>query len=143
MIAFDLRCGRGHVFEAWFASSSAYEDQRAKRLVACPMCDDQTIDKAVMAPNIATRGRAAPSCDQPDERRALIAALAEAQARMIEKSTYVGSDFADRARAMHLGDETPAPIYGEATPSEAKSLADEGVAVVPLPFPVIPPSARN
>ncbi len=29
MIVFDLRCSGGHVFEAWFGSSAAYEEQRA------------------------------------------------------------------------------------------------------------------
>ncbi|HVJ02972.1 MAG TPA: DUF1178 family protein, partial [Sphingomonas sp.] len=28
MIVFDLKCGAGHVFEAWFGSSAAYEAQR-------------------------------------------------------------------------------------------------------------------
>lgn len=142
MIAFDLRCGRGHVFEAWFASSSAYEDQRERRLVSCPYCDDQAIEKAVMAPNIVT-GRSDRDGPSQAERKALIATLADAQARLIENSTYVGGDFADRARAMSVGDEKPAPIYGEATASEAKGLADEGIAIARLPFPVVPPSASN
>ncbi|PXA90254.1 DUF1178 domain-containing protein, partial [Nostoc sp. 3335mG] len=35
MIVFDLKCGTGHVFEAWFGSSAAYEDQRSRGLLAC------------------------------------------------------------------------------------------------------------
>ena len=27
MILYDLRCRRGHVFEAWFRDSAAYDDQ--------------------------------------------------------------------------------------------------------------------
>ena len=38
MIVFDLKCGSGHVFEAWFASSTAYETQREGGLVQCPVC---------------------------------------------------------------------------------------------------------
>ena len=40
MIVFDLSCAGDHVFEAWFASSSAYESQRERRLIACPVCGD-------------------------------------------------------------------------------------------------------
>ena len=38
MIVFDLKCGQSHIFEAWFDSSSDYEAQKARGLVACPMC---------------------------------------------------------------------------------------------------------
>lgn len=53
MIVFDLKCTGAHVFEAWFGSSAAYETQRGAGLVACPMCGDTDITKAVMAPNVA------------------------------------------------------------------------------------------
>ena len=56
MIVFDLRCGHGHVFEAWFGSSAAYEEQRAGGMIACPMCGSAEIGKAVMAPNVAAKG---------------------------------------------------------------------------------------
>jgi hypothetical protein len=39
MIIFDLKCEpQGHVFEAWFASTLAWEEQQAAGLVACPLC---------------------------------------------------------------------------------------------------------
>ncbi|WP_116970632.1 DUF1178 family protein, partial [Blastomonas sp. UPD001] len=38
MIVYDLKCEHDHVFEVWFASSQAYEDQRARGLVACAFC---------------------------------------------------------------------------------------------------------
>ena len=56
MIVFDLKCGGGHVFEAWFGSTADYESQRERSLIACPMCGDIAIDKAVMAPNVAAKG---------------------------------------------------------------------------------------
>ena len=34
MIVFDLKCGQSHIFEAWFDSSSDYEAQKARGLVA-------------------------------------------------------------------------------------------------------------
>lgn len=145
MIVFDLRCGAGHVFEAWFGSSVDYEAQRGKALIACPMCGDTGIDKAVMAPNVAAKGNqraAVPVAGKPDPKQ-LMAALAQAQAKMLEGSQWVGLAFADKARAMHLGEEAHASIHGQASVEEARALIEEGVSVAPLPLPVVPPEQRN
>lgn len=141
MIVFDLSCGHGHVFEAWFGSSAAFEAQVARAQVRCPVCDDTAVTKAVMAPNVAAKGNRAPA--PRTARGDAIAALAAAQAAVLKTSQWVGTGFADRARAMHLGEEAPATIHGQASLSEAKSLVEDGVAVLPLPFPVVPPKAVN
>lgn len=141
MIVFDLRCGGGHVFEAWFASGAAYEDQVARSLVACPICGSHDIGKAAMAPRLAARGNAA--APEPGQVKAMLAGLAAAQARALEGSTWVGTRFADRARAMHEGAEPQATIHGQATLAEAKSLVQDGVPVAPLPLPVTPPGRSN
>lgn len=150
MIVFDLRCSNNHVFEAWFGSSAAYEDQRAGGLLSCAICDDRAIEKAVMAPNVAAKGNAravpvkAPDSPLPPEVvKAAIQALAAAQAKALEKSEWVGRSFATRARAMHDGAEPEAPIHGQATLAEAKALVEEGVPVAPLPLPIVPPDALN
>ncbi len=140
MIVFDLKCGAGHVFESWFGSSAGYEDQRTRGLIACPMCGDTDVAKAVMAPNVAAKGNQAPS---PDVVKAAMAAIAEAQSRALEKSEWVGVRFAEKARAMHEGTEPNALIHGQATRDEAKALIDDGVPVAPLLVPVVPPEARN
>ncbi|MGD8990243.1 MAG: DUF1178 family protein, partial [Desulfobacterales bacterium] len=38
MIAYDLQCIDGHAFEGWFEDCEAYESQKKKGLVACPLC---------------------------------------------------------------------------------------------------------
>ncbi len=110
MIVYDLKCGNAHIFEAWFGSSSDYDDQRARGLVACPMCGDGTIEKAVMAPNIATAGNIqtaqtaaplGPNGVTPEVMKAAMAELAVIQKKALEGSTWVGKSFANRARAMH------------------------------------------
>lgn len=150
MIVFDLRCGAGHVFEAWFGSSAAYEEQRAGGLVACPLCGSAEIEKAVMAPNVGAKGnqRAAVPANTDDAPspaavKAALAAMAAAQAKALEKSQWVGTAFADKARAMHVGDAPETPIHGQASLAEARALAEEGVPIAPLPFPVVPPETRN
>jgi len=144
MIVFDLKCTHAHVFEAWFGSSTDYEDQRARGLLSCPICGDADIAKAVMAPNIpAKSNRASGTPAATPDPKALMAALAQVQAKMLEGSQWVGMSFADKARAMHAGEETTAPIHGQASLAEAKALIEDGVPVAPLPLPVIPPDQRN
>ena len=141
MIVFDLKCAAGHVFEAWFGSSAAFEEQRVGGLLACPLCGDSDVAKAVMAPAVSAKGNSRPA--DPQAVKAAMQALAAMQAKALEGSTWVGGAFADRARAMHDGEEPRAVIHGRATPEQAKSLVDDGVPVAPLPFPVPPPDAVN
>lgn len=158
MILFDLKCqAQGHVFEGWFGTGADYEDQRARGLLTCPLCGDGDVSKAVMAPAVATKGNRRPSRQdlalQPsaavatggDEARmqALMDGLAQAQKKALEGSTWVGRGFAEQARAMHYGEQPHRGIHGEVAPQEAKALIAEGVDVAPLPFPVIPPEAKN
>ncbi|MCH8155767.1 MAG: DUF1178 family protein, partial [Proteobacteria bacterium] len=56
MILYDLRCRRGHVFEAWFRDSAAYDDQVEAGEVACPTCGSKKVEKAPMAPRLAKGG---------------------------------------------------------------------------------------
>ncbi|WP_288456450.1 DUF1178 family protein [uncultured Sphingomonas sp.] len=144
MIVFDLRCGGGHVFEAWFASSAAFDEQRDRKLVACPLCGNVEIGKAVMAPHVAPKGNraTAPAANDID-RRAMLARLAEAQAQLLSRSRWVGSDFAREARAMHDGDSEHAAIHGQASIAEVTALIEDGVPVAPLPLPVTPPKQLN
>ncbi|MEH3106727.1 MAG: DUF1178 family protein [Sphingomonas fennica] len=140
MIVFDLACGSGHVFEAWFGSSDDYEGQKARGLVSCPVCGSDTVDKAVMAPRVAPKGNAGPPVA---EAKAMLAKMAALQQKMLADASYVGRDFATQARAMHEGDRPQAAIYGEVTAPEAKSLIEDGVPVAPLPIPVRPPGQDN
>lgn len=157
MIVFDLKCGaHGHVFEAWFGSSADYEDQVARGLLACPMCGDAEVSKALMAPAVAVKGNSrraeapvatstAPVAMAGDEvrMREMMQALAQAQSKVLEDSTWVGRGFAEHARAMHYGEKDRASIHGEVAPEEARALISEGVEVAPLLFPVVPPEAKN
>lgn len=157
MIVFDLSCGNGHGFEGWFGSSDDFTSQQARGLLCCPQCGSPDVVKAPMAPAVpmksnqrAASGPAAPSPTQPmvnapmpPEVQQALAKLAQAQARALQDSTWVGKKFADDARAMHYGDRDPAPIHGEASAAEARKLIDEGIEVAPLPFPIAPPEKVN
>jgi hypothetical protein len=155
MIVFDLACARGHVFEAWFGSSADFEDQRARSLVACPICGLDQVEKAVMAPNVTakTNQRAGPDHNAlpmrqggpslPGEVKAMLATMAKAQAKLLDGSENVGRLFADEARAIAMGEADDRPIHGQASVAEARALLDEGLPVMPLPLPIIPPDVTN
>ena len=148
MIVFDLKCAREHVFEAWFGSSGDYEDQRGRGLIQCPMCGDGEIDKAVMAPRLGMGAAEAPIAmasapESAPDMKALLGAMAKLQAKMLEKSEWVGGRFADEARAIHLGEKDQRAIHGQATPAEAEALRDEGIGVMPLPLPIAPPDETH
>ena len=44
---------------------------------------------------------------------------------------------------MHLGEREQRPVHGQASADEARSLIDEGVSILPLPLPVVPPGQVN
>lgn len=151
MIIFDLKCApAGHVFEAWFASSAAYEEQRGRGLVSCPLCSSAEIVKAPMAPAVPAKGnqRSGQTATElfsadPESVKVMLAAVAAVQRRLLEGSEAVGDRFADEARAIHLGDAEARPIHGRATREQAESLLDEGIPVAPLPFPIADPAQEN
>jgi hypothetical protein len=69
--------------------------------------------------------------------------LAEAQAKALEGSKWVGDGFAEQTRAMHYGERDAETIHGQATHEQALELFEEGIPVSPLPFPVAPPEDLN
>lgn len=149
MIIFDLKCAtQGHVFEAWFSSTDDYASQQERGLVNCPMCGSIDVDKAPMAPRVGAKCNQSgtkPDRVSPDPEgvKSMLAALALAQRELLRKSDFVGDRFPDEARAIHLGEAEARAIHGRASRTEAEKLAEEGISVAPLLFPVIEPGAEN
>ena len=160
MIRYALRCERDHAFESWFQDSSAFETQVKRKLVNCPICNSVKVEKAIMAPRIVSKkGReVAPALPAPQpapapaapetgstplmmaHERELRTKLKELRDHIVKNADNVGARFPNEARKMHYGEIEHRPIYGEASPDEARALIDEGVEVSPLP---IPPDDRN
>jgi hypothetical protein len=161
MIRYALHCERGHPFESWFQSSSAYESQVKRKLVECPACGSTKVEKAIMAPRIVKsvvdkKGGATtlPVPAPPEipvaapgpqsllmaQERELRAKLKELRDHIVKNADNVGEQFPNEARKMHYGDIEHRPIYGEASPQEARELVEEGIEVAPIP---ILPDDRN
>ncbi|MEM7267805.1 MAG: DUF1178 family protein [Pseudomonadota bacterium] len=136
MIRYDLKCAEGHEFEAWYASSAAYDKLAEQGFVACSVCGSTKVEKALMAPRVPAKG------NQKEDAQPMLSApsnpieekLKELRAEVEKNSDYVGDQFASEARAMHVGDKEHRAIYGEASKEDAKSLMEDGVPVAPLPF---------
>ena len=132
MIRYALTCDQAHEFEGWFGSSDDFEDQSARGLVACPVCDSHAVRKQIMAPSVAGTKRTTP--DLPPQMRSMVMeAMGQVRAHVEENFDYVGDAFADEARAIHEGRSEDRGIYGEASPAQVRKLAEDGVPVAPLP----------
>lgn len=154
MKVLDLHCSLDHRFEGWFASEDDFQSQLARALVACPVCGDKAIHKALSAPrlNLGAREPQAPgtpnlpatASGQASSSTAMVAgnapqALQAAWLRMVREvmasTEDVGERFAEEARRMHYGETDERSIRGQATRQEAVELLEEGIAVLPLPVP--------
>lgn len=143
MIVFDLRCNKGHVFEAWFKDGAAFARQKRRHQISCAVCGGTTVDKAPMAPRIA-RARKTDNGDAPTQPYAndpaaaraaeLMKELAELRTRVEKNCDYVGSRFAVEARKIHYNEAKKRNIYGEATDAEASELSDEGIEFSRIPW---------
>jgi hypothetical protein len=165
MIRYALVCEKGHDFESWFQDSAAYDKQAKRGLVNCPHCGSAKVDKAIMAPRLAgSRKGAAPAeaaaetlaaapekAQEKGQEKAPVAMISpqeqefraklkELRDHLTKNADHVGAKFPEEARKMHYGETEHRSIYGEASPDEARRLAEEGIEFHPLP---ILPDERN
>lgn len=144
MIRYALQCDHSHGFEAWFGSSSDYDDQAARGLVECPFCGSRSVEKQIMAPAVRGTRTSTPAPDLAAKMQTMVMEAArEVRAHVEANFDYVGDAFASEARDIHEGRSEKREIYGEATPAEVKKLKDDGVPVAPLPPPPPDPSKVN
>ena len=134
MIRYALQCAGGHGFEAWFASSGAYDAQVGRGLVECPICATTQVGKAIMAPAVAgTKRSAGPEVAPARMREVFRQAAKEVRRHVLSEFDDVGSNFAREARDIHDGKAEERGIYGQATSAEVKALKEDGVGIAPLP----------
>ena len=135
MIKYALACDGGHDFEGWFGASADYDDQAARGLLSCPVCDSRAVRKQIMAPAVTGAKKRGSGDLAPAQRAAMVEMMSQVRRHVEDNFDYVGSQFAAEARAIHDGKAEERGIYGEATPAEVKALAIDGVRVAPMPPP--------
>lgn len=143
MIRYALQCDGGHGFEAWFASSSDYDDQAERGLVECPVCGSHGVSKQIMAPAVAGTRKTTEGPDRAKMRGMMMQVAREVRSHVEQNFDYVGDAFAREARDIHEGRSEKREIYGEATPAEVRKLKEDGVPCAPLPPAPPDPSRLN
>lgn len=135
MIAYDLKCDQGHLFEGWFEDAAAFESQQAKGLVTCPVCDSVTVTRQLSTFAIKTSARReGPKIDFEVLGRRIV--------NYVQKNfDDVGSDFATEALKIHYGASEPRNIRGVSTDKEEQMLQSEGVPFLKFPVPSKPVSS--
>ena len=139
MIRYALVCEHAHEFEGWFGSSADFDDQQARGLLSCPVCDSRGVRKQIMAPAVAgtkRRGQndaATQAQAQVQTQAMMMEAMSRVRRHVEENFDDVGDAFAREARAIHEGRSEERGIYGQATPAEVRDLVQDGVPVAPLP----------
>ena len=131
MIVIDLKCKNNHTFEGWFEDGQAFDAQRQKGLISCPVGEDIHVSKilstfAIKSPspvkNIAAQQR------QMEK-------IGEKISDFVEKNfDDVGCNFAKEALKIHYGVTEPRNIRGVSTDKEEKTLKEEGIQFFKVPI---------
>ena len=154
MKVLNLRCEHDHAFEGWFASEADFQDQDARAVVGCPLCDSHRITRLPSAPRLNLSGarEAAPPSNEVSASApsgaASVAGLpakldsSQMQARwlqavhqVLQNTEDVGERFPEEARRIHYGEVDQRGIRGQASADERAALAEEGIEVMALALP--------
>ena len=141
MIAFDLECSKGHIFEGWFNNLQSFEEQNAKKLINCPYCDDTNIRKVISPVSMRTSSQ---TYEEKGLKSIDYQRVAGEVVDYINKNFEdVGPDFAKESLKMHYGVAEKKNIKGLATTEEEKMLKGEGIQFFKLPITKIDDDEKN
>ncbi|MCP4626075.1 MAG: DUF1178 family protein [bacterium] len=139
MIAYDLQCADGHAFEGWFEDRKAYLAQQKKSLIACPVCNNTSVDIIPSTFAIKSSQSSKPRPQQPPAEKDDLHEISKQAIDFVEKNfDDVGCDFAKEALKIHYGASEPRNIRGVSTEAEEKTLEEEGIQFFKIPVPVPP-----
>ena len=132
MIKYNFICRCGKTFESWFSSSNEYDVLRKKKLINCIYCNNTSIKKSVMAPNLFSKSNKIITKTKLEKK--IKKELLNFR-RYIEKNCKnVGNNFSQEARKIHYDKKTSKGIYGKASAEETNELIEEGIDVATIPW---------
>ncbi len=151
MIKYQLNCNNEHQFDGWFPNIAEFERQQEKKLLICPMCDSNQVDRAIMSPGIGkpkskskTKTNSKSQLDKEEFYRAqftddtMIPAsqakniLRKIRKKIVTEFDNVGDRFVKEYRKHEKG-ERDDKFYGVPSKEEVKQLVEEGVDLFHLP----------
>ncbi len=153
MIKYQLKC-RSKIcsdekeFDGWFKSIDAYEKQKLQRLINCPICGSDKVEKLLTAPSLKTNKNITSDIKDKQFKNSKnnenflgnvdsdnISTLLRTLKKEVQKnSTFVGNEFVSQVRSMKEGKIKEKPIHGHGTNKEIKELRDEGIDVINIPW---------
>jgi len=150
MIKYQLKCTSKvcsdlKEFEGWFKNIDAYEMQKQRRLINCPICGSNKVEKLLTAPSLKTdKNKISDIKDKQYKNNETvsgninsdnISTLLRTLKKEVQKtSTFVGNEFVSQVRSMKEGKIKEKPIHGHGTNKEIKELRDEGIDVINIPW---------
>jgi len=151
MIKYQLSCNNEHQFDGWFPNIAEFERQQEKKLLICPLCDSNQVDRAIMSPGIGkskskskTKTTSKSQLDKEEFYKAqftddtMIPAsqakniLRKIRKKIVTEFDNVGDRFVKEYRKHEKG-ERDDKFYGVPSKEEVKQLVEEGVDLFHLP----------
>ena len=151
MIKYQLSCNNEHQFDGWFPNIAEFERQQEKKLLICPLCDSNQVDRAIMSPGIGkskskskTKTTSKSQLDKEEFYKAqftddtMIPAsqakniLRKIRKKIVTEFDNVGNRFVKEYRKHEKG-ERDDKFYGVPSKEEVKQLVEEGVDLFHLP----------
>ena len=141
-------CSDEKVFDGWFKNIEVYEKQKLHRLINCPICGSDNVEKLLNAPILKTDKKITSNVKENQSKNSKnnenflgninsdsISTLLRTLKKEVQKnSTFVGDKFISQVRSMKEGKIKEKPIHGHGTNREIKELKDEGIDVVNIPW---------
>ena len=141
-------CSDEKVFDGWFKNIEAYEKQKLHRLINCPICGSDNVEKVLNAPTLKTDKKITSNVRKEHSKNSKnnenflgninsdsISTLLRTLKKEVQKnSTFVGDKFVSQVRSMKEGKIKEKPIHGHGTNKEIKDLRDEGINIVNIPW---------
>ena len=153
MIKYQLKCrsiicSDEKEFDGWFKSIEAYEKQKLQRLINCPICGSDKVEKLLTAPSLKTNKNITSDIKDKQFKNSKnnenflgnvdsdnISTLLRTLKKEVQKnSTFVGNEFVSQVRSMREGKIKEKPVHGHGTNKEIKELRDEGIDIVNVPW---------
>jgi hypothetical protein len=153
MIKYQLKCrskicSEEKEFDGWFKSIDAYEKQKLQRLINCPICGSDKVEKLLTTPSLKTNKNKTSDIKDKLFKNSKknetflgnvdsdnISTLLRTLKKEVQKnSTFVGNEFVSQVRSMKEGKIKEKPIHGHGTNKEIKELRDEGIDVINIPW---------
>jgi len=131
VIIYDLKCENGHEYEGWFQDRIAFEEQKERKLINCPVCGSLNAEVALSSLTVMSRDS---KLEKTKDMELSPFKALQTLNEFVEKNFEdVGAGFADAAIRIHQGEEEAKNIRGTATRDEEDMLREEGINFIKIP----------